>query len=79
MNKNDAKRVFSRIGFAQIAGILASVLVGTYALAPLVTDENLQNTFETFGPSMLLLMIYVPQFAYLLAFWLFVRTMPKPE
>lgn len=79
MNNNDAKRVFSRIGFAQIAGILASVLVGTYALAPLVTDENLQNTFETFGPSMLLLMIYVPQFAYLLAFWLFVRTMPKPE
>lgn len=79
MNTNNAKAVFSRIGFAQIAGTIASILIGTFVLTPLFSGDNLQKSFDAMGPSMLLLMIYVPQFAYLLLYWLFVRTMPKPE
>ena len=37
---------------------------------------RLHKTFETVGASGLLLMIYVPQIAYLLAYWLVVRPMP---
>ena len=75
MEQNNAKKVFSRIGFAQLAGLAASVLVGRLVITPLVTGSNIEKTFETVGASGLLLMIYVPQLAYLLAYWLFVRPM----
>ena len=76
MEQNNAKNVFSRIGFAQLAGLAASILVGRLVITPLVTASNIEKTFETVGPSGLLLMIYVPQLAYLLAYWLFVKPMP---
>ena len=76
MEQNNAKNVFSRIGFAQLAGLAASILVGRLVITPLVTASNIEKTFETVGSSGLLLMIYVPQLAYLLAYWLFVRPMP---
>ena len=79
MNESNAKNTFSRIGFAQIAGLAASILVGTFVLTPLLSGENLQRAFDSLGPSMLLLMVYVPQIANLLVYWLCVRTMPKPE
>ena len=79
MNENNAKSTFSRIGFAQVAGIAASFIFGRFVLTPLFSGENLQKTFEAIGPSVLLLTMYAPQIAYLLAYWLFVRTMPKPE
>ena len=67
MEPSSAKNVFSRIGFAQIAGIAASVIVGRLIITPLVTASNIEKTFEAVGSSGLLLMIYVPQIAYLLA------------
>lgn len=79
MNESNAKNTFSRIGFAQVAGIVASILVSRFLLTPFLTGENLQKAFESLGPSMVLLAVYVPQIAFLLAYWLFVRTMPKPD
>ena len=76
MEQSNAKNVFSRIGFAQVAGIAASVIVGRLIITPLVTSSNIEKTFETVGASGLVLMIYVPQVAFLLAYWLSVRTMP---
>ena len=75
MEQNNAKNVFSRIGFAQVAGIAASAIVGRLILTPFLSASNIENTFETVGASGILLMIYVPQIAYLLAYWLFVRPM----
>ena len=75
MEQTNAKNVFSRIGFAQVAGTVASAIVGRLIIMPLVTESNIEKTFETVGSSGLLLMIYVPQIAYLLAYWLFVRPM----
>ncbi len=79
MNENIAKKTFSRIGFAQVAGLAASILIGTLVLAPLVAGDKLQEVFAAVGPSVVLLMIYVPQIANLIVYWLCVRTMPKPE
>ena len=79
MNENIAKKTFSRIGFAQVAGLAASILIGTLVLAPLVAGDNLQKVFAAVGPSVVLLMVYVPQIANLIVYWLCVRTMPKPE
>ncbi len=79
MEENKAKNTFSRIGFAQLAGIAASVVIGRLVLTPLLTGENLLKTVDSVGPSVLLLMIYVPQLFYLLAYWLIVRPMPKME
>lgn len=79
MNENIVKKSFSRIGFAQVAGLAASILVSTLALAPLVAGDNLQKVFAAVGPSVVLLMVYVPQIANLIVYWLCVRTMPKPE
>ena len=79
MNENIVKKNFSRIGFAQVAGLAASILVSTLALAPLVAGDNLQKVFAAVGPSVVLLMVYVPQIANLIVYWLCVRTMPKPE
>ncbi len=79
MTENIARKTFSRIGFAQVAGIAATILIGQFALAPLATAENMQKIIDMLGPSALLLLIYVPQIAYLLLYWLVVRTMPKME
>ena len=76
MGQSNAKNVFSRIGFAQVIGIAASAIVGRLIITPLVSGSNIEKTFETVGASGLLLMIYVPQIAYLLAYWLAVRPMP---
>ena len=76
MEQSNAKNVFSRLGFAQAAGGVAAAIFGRLVLMPLVTGENLQKTFDTVGPSGLLLMVYVPQFIYLLVYWLIVRPMP---
>ena len=79
MGQSNDKNVFSRIGFAQVAGIIATMIVGRLVLTPLVTESNIEKTFEVVGASGLLLMIYIPQIAYLLAYWLVVRPMPVPE
>ena len=79
MEPSSAKNVFSRIGFAQIAGSIASVIVGRLVITPLITGPNIEKTFDAIGPSGLLLLIYVPQIAYLLAYWLVVRPVPVPE
>ncbi len=77
--QSNAKNVFSRIGFAQAAGIAAAAIVGRLIITPLVTESNIQKTFEAVGASGLLLMVYVPQIAYLLAYWLIVRSMPVTD
>ena len=79
MGQSNAKNVYSRIGFAQVAGFIASLLVGRFVITPFVNASNIEKTFETVGSSGLLLMIYVPQIAYLLAYWLVVRPMPTMD
>lgn len=79
MEENTARKSFSRNGFAQLAGKAATFLIGSFVLVPLASGENLQKSFSTLGASGLLLMMYLPQVAYLLAYWLCVRTMPKAE
>ena len=59
MEQSNAKNVFSRIGFAQVAGIIATMIVGRLVLTPLVTESNIEKTFEVVGASGLLLMIYI--------------------
>ena len=73
------KNVFSKLGFAQTAGIAASIIVGRFVLTPLVAESKLPNLFNLIGGSGLLLLIYVPQLAYLLAFGLMVRSMPRED
>ena len=71
------KQTFSRIGFALLAGTAVSVLLSLLVLTPLAASDTLQRIFDRFGPSVLLLLIYVPQIAFLLVFWLIVRKLPK--
>ena len=79
MEQNNPKNVFSRLGFAQVAGIAATIIVSKFFLVPLARPENLQKIADTAGLSMILFMIYIPQIVYLLVFWLIVRPMPKSE
>lgn len=79
MQQNDPGNVFSRLGFAQIAGIAATIIIANLVLVPLTTQTNLQKISDIAGPSMILLMVYVPQILYLLVFWLVVRPIPKME
>ena len=77
--ENNPRNVFSRLGFAQVAGIAASIIISVVALKPLAAEANMQKIIDTAGPSALLLLIYVPQIFFLLAFWLVVRSMPKTD
>ncbi len=79
MKENDPKKVFSHLGFAQIAGIAATIIISNLLLVPLVSESNLQKIADTAGPSMILLMVYVPQFVYLLVFRLVIIPLPKME
>ena len=79
MEENTARKTFSRIGFAQVAGMVGTFLAGIFILQPAASGENLQKTFASIGASGVLLLMYVPQIVYLLFYWLVVRTMPKAE
>ena len=79
MGEKNARKTYSRIGFAQVAGILGTFLAGTFILTPAATGENLQKTFAAIGASGVLLLMYIPQVAFLLFYWLVVRSMPKAE
>ena len=73
------KNTFARMGFALVAGSIASVLASLFVLAPIATQENLQKLIELIGPSLVLLLTYIPQIAVLLVFCLFVMHMPKED
>ena len=72
------KRLFSRFGFAQIAGTAAIMLVSLIQGRFLNTATLTQLT-GVIGPSGVLLLTYVPNIFYLLVFWLMVRSVPKAE
>ena len=72
------KHVFSRFGFAQLAG-MAVILLFSLAVAPFVNTESLEKLVSRVGQSVLLLLTYVPNFLYLLVFWLIIRKVPKVE
>lgn len=74
-----SKKTFSRIGLALIAGYMAIFVVSRFALAPLMTAENMAKLVETIGPSLTLLLVDVPNIIFLLVFWLVIRTIPKSE
>ena len=72
------KKVFSRFGFAQLAG-MAAIMLLSLAVTPYVNTESLEKLVSGVGPSVLLLLTYVPNFLFLLAFWLIIRKVPKVE
>ena len=72
------KKVFSRFGFAQLAG-MAAIMLLSLALTPFVNQESLEKLISSVGPSVLLLMTYAPNFLFLLVFWLIIRKVPKVE
>ena len=69
-----AKRVFSRYGFAQLAGIAAIVLIGL-----LISVESVQKVILNTNKVVILLSMYLPNFCFMLVFWLIVRSIPKVE
>ena len=76
---NTSKKVFSRIGLALVAGYLAMIGVGSVFLVQLVNAVGLEKLAETLGPSLTILLTYVPNVAFLLVFWLVIRTIPRSE
>ncbi len=76
---NTSKRVFSRIGLALVAGYLAMISVGSLFLVQLVSVVGLETLAKTLGPSLTILLTYVPNVAFLLVFWLVIRTIPRSE
>lgn len=74
---NTSKRVFSRIGLALVAGYLAMIGVGSLFLVQLVSVVGLETLAKTLGPSLTILLTYVPNVAFLLVFWLVIRTIPR--
>ena len=72
------KKVFSRFGFAQLAG-MAAIMLLSLAVTPYVNTESLEKLVSGVGPSVLLLLTYVPNFLFLLVFWLIIRKVPKVE
>lgn len=57
---HDAEREkrFSHVGFGQVSGIIAILLV-SLAMAPLATPDTVPKAVATLGPSVLL-MVYFP-------------------
>ena len=72
------RTLFSRFGFAQLAGAAAVMLI-SLMLAPLVTPEAWEKLFSSVGPSLLLLLSYVPNVVFLIVFWMLIRKIPKSE
>ncbi len=72
------KNVFSRFGFAQLVGGLAILLISVLMI-PLTAADTLEKLNSSFGPSSLLMLMYVPNIAFLLVFWLIIRKIPKME
>ena len=79
MTANKPKKAFSRIGLALAAGIAVSTVIALLACVPLKDPAVLESIVRTIGPSLTLLLTYVPNFIILLVFWLTVRRMPKAE
>ena len=73
-----AKNVFSRVGFAQLAGA-AAVIPVSFLMVPLANPVSMQKILDTMGPHVLLLMVYVPNLISLLVFWLIIRKLPKAD
>ena len=73
-----AKKVLSRVGFAQLAGALAVIPISLLML-PFANPETMQKILDTAGPHVLLLMVYVPNLISLLVFWLIIRKIPKAD
>ena len=68
-------QVFTIIGFALVAGTLAEILGSLLVLPRLLA--NMQSLASSFGPSAIVLLMYVPNFCFLLVFWLVARLVPK--
>lgn len=77
-NMQSVRKLFSRFGFAQLAGTIVISLI-SLALAPFATPEALEKLFSSVGPSVLLLLTYVPNVVFLIIFWIIVRKLPKSE
>ena len=78
MNTLNAKKAFSLTGFALLAGTAAEILVNL-AMSPFVTKENMALLKEKAGPSVMMLLTYIPNIGFLFAFWLVMRMLPKDE
>ena len=75
MKERTPKQVFTIIGFALVAGTLAEILGSLLVLPRLLA--NMQSLASSFGPSAIVLLMYVPNFCFLLVFWLVARLVPK--
>ena len=76
LTQNSSVKTFSRIGFSLVAATVFSTLLSIVILLPLSSPENMAKAFELLGSAMLLL-TYIPQFGFLLVYWLFVRGLSK--
>ena len=54
----------SRFGVAQLAG-MAAIMLLSLAVTPYVNTESLEKLVSGVGPSVLLLLTYVPNFLFL--------------
>lgn len=75
MKEITAKKAFSMTGLALLAGT-AAIILSNLAMAPFVTEEKMIQLKERFGPSLLLLLTYVPEIVFMLVFWVVIRNLP---
>ncbi|MBR4122510.1 MAG: hypothetical protein IKR06_04385, partial [Erysipelotrichaceae bacterium] len=71
------KKVFNRMGFAQIVMTLASGVAGLVLLTPFRNQELVKELFLKYGASPLFLLMYLPNVIGAVVFWLCVRNMPR--
>ncbi|MDO5438728.1 MAG: type II CAAX endopeptidase family protein [Erysipelotrichaceae bacterium] len=71
------KKVFNRMGFAQIVMTVVSGAASIVLLSPFRNPEFIKELFLKYGASPLFLLIYLPNVIGDLAFWLCVRKMPR--
>ena len=75
----DSKKTYSRVGLALIAATVFILAFSRCVLVPLIVKTDLEALVQTIGPTLALLLTDLPNFLFLLVFWLVIRTIPKSE
>ena len=73
----NSKKTFSRIGLALISAYAVIIALSEFVFGPLFLKTDLEKLVETIGPSLTLLLTDLPNFIFLLVFWLVIRKIPK--
>jgi membrane protease YdiL (CAAX protease family) len=75
----DSKKTYSRVGLALIAATVLILVFSRCVLVPMIVKTDLEALVQTIGPTLALLLTDLPNFLFLLVFWLVIRTIPKSE